>query len=263
MHDEFSELTSVAIQAAMHAGDLLRRGFDTEFAIEVKQGKQNLVTEYDKSSEKQIISFVHHHFPNHSILAEESGSLQKTGDSVTWIIDPLDGTVNFARSIPIFSVSIAAMSQGEILCGVIYQPMTNELFVAEKGRGAYLNGKQISVSTIDSFDKAMMSTGFPYNVDENPHHCIDKLAQMLIQGVPVRRLGSAAIDLAYVAAGRFDAFWEVSLHPWDVAAGKLLVEEAGGIVTHWDGSPHTVLGYESMLASNGQLHSALIAHLKD
>jgi myo-inositol-1(or 4)-monophosphatase len=252
-----SELTFVAVQAALSAGALLRQGFDTVFEIQFKEGRMNLVTEYDKLSEKSIISAIFQHFPHHAIVAEESGDVQKGKSPVTWIVDPLDGTVNFARNIPTFSVSIAAAIEGQIVSGVVYQPMTHELFIAEKGKGAYLNGKRLSVSKIEQFDNAVMATGFPYNVDQNPLSCIDRFAAIQSQGIPIRRLGSAAIDLSYVAAGRFDAFWEVGLHPWDIAAGKLLVEEAGGKVTHWNGSPHKVFCYDTLLASNGLLHQKM------
>lgn len=257
-----SSLTFIAIQAALSAGDLLRRGFGTKFTIESKEGKQNLVTEYDKAAEKNIIEIIFKHFPDHAILAEESGSIQENTNKVTWIVDPLDGTVNFARHIPVFSVSIAASLHGEILCGVVYQPMTQELFIAEKGKGAYLNGKQLTVSKVNDLEQSFLATGFPYNVDKNPLHCVEKFAQLQARGIPIRRLGSAALDLAYVAAGRYDAFWEVGLHPWDMAAGKLLVEEAKGTVTHWDGCIHKVFGYETMLATNGILHKAMVQHLK-
>lgn len=255
-----SDLGFVAVQAALHAGMLLRQGFDTPFDVESKQGMQNLVTEFDKKAEKRIIGTIFDHFPKHAILAEESGEQGKS--EVTWIIDPLDGTVNFARSIPVFAVSIAAAVDHQIVCGVVYQPMTHELFVAEKGHGAYLNGKRISVSSRADMMQSIMATGFPYDVDKNPLHCIEKFAQLQAQGIPIRRLGSAAIDMAYLAAGRFDAFWEVGLHPWDMAAGKLLVEEAGGKVTHWDGSPHQIYGYHTILASNGLLHPQMIKHLR-
>jgi myo-inositol-1(or 4)-monophosphatase len=257
-----SELTFVAIQASLSAGALLRRGFGTEFKIEEKEGKQNFVTEYDKASEKNIISIIFQHFPDHAILAEESGDIQKGKSPVTWIIDPLDGTVNFARNVPVFSTSIAVAIDMQIACGVVYQPITQELFIAEKGKGAYLNGKKISVSKTTQFEKAMMATGFPYDVDKNPLSCIDRFAMIQAQGVPIRRLGSAAIDLSYVAAGRFDVYWEVGLHPWDIAAGKLLVEEAGGKVSHWNGTPHKVFCYDTLLASNGLLHQKMIEHLK-
>jgi myo-inositol-1(or 4)-monophosphatase len=258
-----SDLTFVATQAALRAGALLRSGFETDFSISAKAGVQNLVTEYDTAAEKLIITEIHKHFPEHSILAEESGSTIKNTNTVVWIIDPLDGTVNFAHGVPVFSVSIAATVEGKVVCGVIYQPMTNELFVAEKNKGAYLNGRKLSVSNTERFENALMSTGFPYNVDKDPLQCIEKFAKIQTQGVPIRRLGSAAIDLAYLAAGRFDTFWEVGLHPWDVAAGKLLIEEAGGTVTAWDGSLHEVIGYHTILATNGRLHTLMVNQLKD
>jgi myo-inositol-1(or 4)-monophosphatase len=257
----FAELTFVAIQAALSAGALLRQGFSTEFKIEKKEGKQNLVTEYDKASEKGIISCIFQHFPDHAILAEESGEIQKGKSPVTWIIDPLDGTVNFAHNVPVFSVSIAAAIDMQVVSGVVYQPMTQELFIAEKGKGAYLNGQKLAVTKTTHFENAMMATGFPYDVDKNPLSCIDRFVKIQSQGVPIRRLGSAAIDLSYVAAGRFDVFWEVGLHPWDVAAGQLLIEEAGGKVSRWDGSLRKIVDYDTLLASNGLLHPQMIKHL--
>jgi len=256
-----SHLTFIAIQAALSAGELLRKGFGTSFQIESKPGKQNLVTEYDKASEKCILSLIGKEFPSHRFLAEESGSSPPSNSSVVWIIDPLDGTLNFAHQIPVFTISIAAAIEKEVVSAVIYQPMTQELFVAEKGKGAYLNGNRITVTKTTKIDEAMMATGFPYNVDQNPLRCIERFANMTQLGVPIRRLGSAALDLAYVAAGRFDAYWEVTLHPWDMAAGKLLVEEAGGQVTHWDGTVHQIFCHESILATNQKLHASMIAHL--
>lgn len=256
-----SDFTFIAIQAALSAGQLLRQGFDTKFAIESKRGKQNLVTEYDKRSENHIVDTISKSFPTHAILAEEGGKIRTNKDSFVWIIDPLDGTVNFARSIPVFSISIALVKEKEVISGVVYQPMTNELFIAERGKGAFLNGKPLAVSKIARFEKALMATGFPYNVDQNPLHCIEKFTQIQAKGVPIRRLGSAALDLAYIAAGRFDVFWEVGLHPWDIAAGKLLVEEAKGTVTQWDGSPHPIFGYQTLLATNGFLHQKMVNHL--
>lgn len=257
-----SDFTFVAIQAALNAGALLRHGFNTEFKIESKQGMQNLVTEYDKLSENSIISNIFQHFPDHAILSEECGDINKGKSPITWIIDPLDGTVNFSRQIPVFSVSIGVALERQIVSGVVYQPMTQELFIAEKGKGSYLNGKRISVSKTDQFEKALMATGFPYDVDKNPLSCIDRFARLQAKGIPIRRLGSAAIDLSYVSAGRFDAFWEVGLHPWDMAAGKLLVEEAGGKVSHWNGSTHEIFCYDTLLSSNGLLHQKMIEQLK-
>ncbi len=250
------ELLKVAIEAAQKAGDLLRQGFGTSFKISKKGGKHNLVTEYDHAAEKMIIQTISEHFPSHGFLAEESGQGKK-GD-VLWIIDPLDGTVNFAHGIPVFSVSIAATQGEEILCGVVYQPITEELFTAEKGNGAYLNGHRLRVTKTTDINDAFLATGFPYNVDQNPLHCIDTFSHMTKKGIPIRRLGSAAIDLAYVAAGRFDAYWEVSLQPWDLAGGKLLVEEAGGKVTDYDGKPRPLLGTGPVLATNGRLKLELV-----
>ncbi len=252
------ELTICAIEAAIKSGEILKSGFGTSFEISSKEGKNNLVTEYDKLSEKKIIEHIHSIFPDHVFLAEESG---KTGNFsknvVRWIIDPLDGTVNFAHGLPIFSISIAAELNGELLSGVVYHPLLNELFVAKKGGGAFLNNKPISVSDNDNIDTAFLVTGFPYNVNQNPCGCIDHFVSIIKQGIPVRRLGSAALDLAYVAAGRFDGFWEINLHPWDVAAGVLLIQEAGGRISKYSGLPYS-LSDESIVASNGIIHPQLI-----
>jgi myo-inositol-1(or 4)-monophosphatase len=255
------QLIFVATQAALKAGELLKRGFGTNFKISSKDGKQNLVTEYDKAAEDCIIASILSHFPTHGFLAEESGKTAGKKEEVIWIIDPLDGTVNFAHGVPMFSVSIAAAVHGKVVAGVVYQPMLGELFVAQKENGAYLNGSRLEVTATNSIDEAIMATGFPYNVDENPLHCIEHFSKITKLGIPIRRLGSAAIDLSYLAAGRFDAYWEVSLHPWDMAAGKLLVEEAGGIVTHYDGSPHETFCNTTMLATNGKLHPFMISQL--
>ena len=253
-----SDLAMVAIQAALEAGDLLKKGFSTNFPISNKEGKQNLVTEYDKASEKCIIESIKKRFPSHSFLAEESGDSGNASSEILWVIDPLDGTVNFAYGIPFFSVSIAAV-QGELpLAGVVYNPLLGELFFAEKGKGAYFNGKRMSVSNKTNLEKSLLATGFPYNVEKNPNSCIDHVAKVLSMGIPIRRLGSAALDLSYIACGRFDAYWEVELHPWDMAAGKLLVEEAGGIVTHYDGSNRPINSSSNLLATNKKLHGAMM-----
>jgi len=248
------KLTKCAVESALKAGEILKKGFGTSFEISSKEGKNNLVTEYDKLSEQTIIEYIKSIFPGHVFLAEESG---KTGnlskDIVRWIIDPLDGTVNFAHGLPIFSISIAAELNGEILTGVVYHPLLDELFVAKKGGGAYLNDKKIIVSDNEILDSAFLVTGFPYNVNQNPCGCIDQFVSIIQQGIPVRRLGSAALDLAYVAAGRFDGFWEISLNPWDVAAGILLVEEAGGKVTQYSGEKYWI-DKDTILATNGRIH---------
>ncbi len=248
------ELTKCAVDAALKAGAILRNGFGTAFEISNKEGRNNLVTEYDHLSEKAIIGHINNVFPEHVFLAEESGSTgMNKPDVVRWVIDPLDGTVNFAHSLPIFSISIAAELNRELLCGVIYHPILDELFVAKKGMGATLNGRKISVSSNSDINSAFLVTGFPYNVDRNPGHCVEHFVGIIRKGIPIRRLGSAALDLAYVAAGRFDGFWEIELNPWDVAAGVLLVREAGGKVTQYNDVPYWIED-PSMLATNGQIH---------
>ncbi|HYF01974.1 MAG TPA: inositol monophosphatase family protein [Patescibacteria group bacterium] len=259
-----NEFLQCAVEAAQMAGAILKEGFGTHFKTENKEGIHNLVTEYDHKAERAIIEHITKLFPLHTFLAEESGaSGAKTflKDQVRWIIDPLDGTVNFAHNIPIFCVSVAAELNGEIVAGAIYQPITDELFTATKGGGAFLNGNPLKVTNTKVLKDSILVTGFPYNVSENPNGCIDHFSCLLKLGLPIRRLGSAAIDLAYVAAGRFDGFWEVRLQPWDVAAGWLLVIEAGGKLTHYDNSEYA-LGEGTMLATNGKIHDELREYLQ-
>ncbi|HSX13722.1 MAG TPA: inositol monophosphatase family protein [Chlamydiales bacterium] len=252
----FSNYTLIAIDAALQAGEILRQGYGTSFSITQKEGRHNLVTEYDHLAEKSILSFISKYVPNSHFLAEESGSTGIATDML-WIIDPLDGTVNFAHQIPVFSVSIALERKDELFCGVIYQPITHELFVAEKNKGAYLNGKALQVTKTSQLSDAILSVGFPYNLHENPHHCIEHFVDILRLGIPIRRLGSAAIDIAYTAAGRFDGFFEVGLSPWDCAAGILLIEEAGGKVSSWDNKPIHHRQKEPIICTNGKIHEKL------
>lgn len=259
----FSDLTTIAIEAAILAGDILRSGFGTNFQIQSKAGHHNLVTEYDHKAEKAVIEFISARVPNSHFLAEESGASGKRDhkDSLLWVIDPLDGTVNFAHNIPFFSVSIGLERNNEIIAGVVYVPITQELFVAEKGHGAFLNNRPIHVSTPATLSQSILATGFPYNLADNPSHCIDHFIDILRAGIPIRRLGSAAIDFAYTAAGRFEGFFEISLSPWDCAAGKLLVEEAGGRVSGWNGSLFDIHSRKPVLASNRLIHEEAIALL--
>jgi myo-inositol-1(or 4)-monophosphatase len=261
-----ADLLRVATETAMAAGELLRSGFGTSFRVDNKEGRHNLVTEYDHAAEKLIFSTIRAAFPDHVFLGEESGGAAETPpNTIRWIVDPLDGTVNFAHSIPIFCVSIGAErinadGVGELVCGVIFAPMTNELFTASLGGGAFLNGAPIHVSSTAKLDDAILVTGFPYNANDNPLGCIDHFGRFVRMGLPVRRLGSAAIDLAYLAAGRFDGYWEVSLQPWDVTAGKLILAEAGGMMTRYDGTPHSIMS-GTMLATNGRIHEEMQAVL--
>lgn len=250
------ELEECAVAAALEGGKILFEGFGSSFSIASKGDRNNLVTEYDHKSEAAIIELIKSRYPDHRFLAEESGLTGSSEDVITWVIDPLDGTVNFAHSLPIFSVSIAAVKNKEILCGAIYQPILDELFTASKGCGAMLNNQIIRPSSCDNIESAFLVTGFPYNVHKNPGHCVDHFIGMIRQGIPIRRLGSAAIDLAYVACGRFDGFWEVELKPWDVAAGVLILNEAGGKVTQYNKDEYWITD-DNMLATNGLIHDKL------
>ncbi len=257
-----SQLTLMATHAALQAGALLARGFGTSFTFSSKtEGRQNLVTEFDYAAEKMIIDFLRVRTPGCAFLAEESGHTKGTSE-LLWIVDPLDGTVNFAHGIPFFCISIAAVWQNEIVTGVVYQPLLHELFTSTKGEGAFLNGQPIRTSQNRSPDQALVTTGFPTNVEDDPRGCIETFNQMLEKGFPIRRLGSAALDLAYIAAGRFDAFWEVKLSPWDFAAGCLLIEEAGGQVTDYEGNSLSPQDASTVLATNGALHPLMLEVLK-
>ncbi len=260
--ENLSSLTLTAIQAALKAGDILHKGFGTDFEIVAKTGHHNIVTEYDKASEACIISCIKENFPRHSILAEESGLLDKTEeDAILWIIDPLDGTTNFARHIPIFTISIAAYKGEKGICGVIFQPMTHELFFAENECGAYLNGTRLAVSQTDRLDKTVMITGLPYEQSSFLNFRMEKLLQLNQEGTSLRNFGSAALSLAYVAAGKADAFWMNNLFSWDLAAGKLLLEEAGGCMTRCDREPLSLHNPTSILATNQFLHRTLLDYL--
>lgn len=253
-------MLNFAIEAARDAGRVLLEKFGRIESV-TKKGEINLVTEADLASEALIVERIKSHFPRHAILAEESGNAVVTGEDggYKWIIDPLDGTTNYAHGYPCFCVTIALEHEGEIVIGVTYDPTRDELFTAEKGRGAALNGKPIRVSGTDELGNALLVTGFPYDIkhrEEFARH----LTEFLLNSRGVRRDGSAAIDLAYVACGRFDGFWEEGLNPWDVAAGKLLIEEAGGIVSYYDGSKFSVYT-PPIVTSNGLIHEQMLAIL--
>jgi len=250
------ELKRAAEESAKLGGCILLEGYSKSLKINSKSGINDLVTEYDIKAENEIINFLSKAFPNSMFLCEESGKSSQTTSSLRWIIDPLDGTVNYAHKVPIFSVSIAAELDGEIVVGAIYQPIIREFFIASKGGGSYMNGAKIEVSKCDKIKRSYLVTGFPYDIANNPdaQNCIELFVDIVQMGIPVRRLGSAALDLAYVASGRFDGFWEIDLNPWDVAAGILLVKEAGGIVSNFDRSEY-ILGNRTLLASNGLIHN--------
>ena len=249
-----------AVDLARKAGALLKEQFNQKHEINYK-GDINLVTEADKMSEDLIIAALSRKFPDHGILSEESPMITGAG-KLRWIIDPLDGTTNYAHGYPIFCVSIALENEGEIILGVVYDPMRDEIFVAERGEGAYLNDKKLTVSHIDNISKSLLATGFPYDIRESKENNLDYFNSMAINVQAIRRAGAAALDLAYLAAGRFDGFWELKLKPWDTAAGCLMVEEAGGVISDIAGKKWH-LQSPSLLASNGLIHEQMIKVLSN
>ena len=240
-----------AVEIAREAGALLANYFERRVAVELK-GEFDVVTEADRASEKLVVERLRSHFPSHGIVAEEGGGRESSSE-YCWYVDPLDGTTNFAHGFPMFNVTLGLARAGEMIAGVIYDPIRQELFAAERGGGAYLNNRRIHVSTIQRLEDSLPCTGFPSRKRSQSVN-IHFYYQLAMATHGVRRTGSAAIDLAYVACGRLDFFWEFGLSPWDMAAGTLLVEEAGGRVSDMNGGPHSVTESEHLLADNGALH---------
>lgn len=254
-----SDLLQLAVDAARAAGAIQKERADKVGEISFK-GEINVVTEIDLLCEKEIIDRIQEQFPHHAVLAEESGATQGDEDHL-WVIDPLDGTVNYTHGYPCYCVSIAYRHKGQTEVGVVYNPNLDELFVAEKGKGATLNGKPISVSPQADLKKSLLVTGFAYDINESSNTNLDHFVNFIANAQAVRRAGSAALDLCYTAAGRFEGFWELKLQPWDYAAGVLLIEEAGGTVTRFDGEPFQ-FGDREILTSNSKIHQAMVDVLK-
>ncbi|MFH1368561.1 MAG: inositol monophosphatase family protein [Elusimicrobiota bacterium] len=255
----FNKYTKTAIRAAKKAGEVLLKYYKTNLKVDYK-GIINPVTEADRSSQRAIIELIRKEFPGHTFVGEEDEK-KHVCDEYCWIIDPLDGTVNFIHHIPLFSISIGLSHNGKIIAGVVYAPFLGEMYVAEKGKGAFVNGKRIKVSNINRMVRSVVITGFSYDIHKDTENVLKRLGRILKSVEGVRRLGSAAIDLAYVACGRAEAFWEEGLCPWDVAAGSLLVEEAGGKVTDFDNGDNYIYG-RSLVATNGIVHKHVIGLLK-
>lgn len=254
-----AEFLKTAKTAALKAGGILRENINSSRSISYK-GEINLVTEMDRRSEQVIVETILSSFPGHGILAEEEARVDN-GSEFRWIIDPLDGTTNYAHGYPCFSVSIALEAAGEVIVGVVYDPMRNELFSAIKGGGAYLNERRIMVSKTNRLIHSLLATGFPYDRATSNENNLAYFIALLMASQEVRRDGSAALDLCYVAAGRFDGFWELKLQPWDVAAGSLIVLEAGGKVTNIAGNVFDMHD-RVVVASNGLIHDQMIEMLK-
>lgn len=252
-------MLNFAIRVAKDAGRLLRDRVGTRIDIDHK-GSINIVTDVDLASEKLIREAIATYYPRHEVLGEEGG-LSKSGSEYRWIVDPLDGTTNYAHGYPIFCVSIALECKGEIVLGVVYDPMRDELFTAERGGGAALNNRPIHVSKTAELMQGLLSTGFPYDIKTSKLTNLDHWANFAMNAQALRRDGAAALDLCYVACGRFDGFWELNLSPWDTAAGALIVTEAGGRVTNFSGGPFSNYKPE-VVASNGLIHGSMLEVLK-
>jgi myo-inositol-1(or 4)-monophosphatase len=257
---DWSPFLATAMRAARLAGAVLMEHVRSGFQIEYKAAI-NLVTDADRAAEERIVETILAAHPSHRILAEERGQGGDIQSHFQWIIDPLDGTTNFAHGFPFYSVSIGLEHRGESVLGVVLDPVRDELFTAVIGQGAFMNGKPIHVSRIKSLDKSLTVTGFAYNIRETSNNNLDHFSRISLRAQGVRRTGSAALDLSYVAAGRFDGYWEVVLSPWDMAGGIVLVREAGGLVSAITKEPFSLYGQE-LLATNGLIHDQLLDALR-
>ncbi|RMH33648.1 MAG: inositol monophosphatase [Nitrospirae bacterium] len=249
-------LVAVARQAAQAGGAVLE-GFAARQVTITRKGPIDLLTEADTAAEHAIVEMIRAVYPDHQILAEERTSEQTSESPYRWIIDPLDGTTNFAHGFPIYNVSIGLEYEGTCVLGVVYDPTRKEQFVAWRHGGATLNDRPIRPSDIQQLDDALLVTGFAYDVRTSPDNNLEEFCRFTLRAQGVRRTGSAALDLCYVACGRFDGFWERKLNPWDTAAGLVIVQEAGGLVTNWNGGPFSIYD-KQILASNGKIHQAMI-----
>jgi myo-inositol-1(or 4)-monophosphatase len=250
-------LLNIAVRAARRAGEIIVRSMSRLDSLHVaSKGRNDFVTEVDRAAEQEIIAVIHKAYPNHAILAEESGA-SGTDDTV-WIIDPLDGTTNFVHGNPVFCVAIACQHKGRLEHGVVYDPLRQELFTASNGDGAHLDNRRMRVSAQRTLEGALIATGFPYRANQRYIDAyMGMLKTVMLKTAGVRRPGSAALDLAYVAAGRVDAFWEIGLSPWDTAAGSLLIQEAGGRIGTLSGEPYTQKG--NIVAGTPRVYTALLA----
>jgi myo-inositol-1(or 4)-monophosphatase len=254
----YGKLLDTAVAAARIAGQLQRERLWSQHTVDFK-GATDLVTEIDKGCEALIVARLREQYPDHDLLAEENSYVSQ-GSPYKWIIDPLDGTTNYAHGFPWFAVSIALELHGEVCLGVIFHPMMDELFTAIKGEGACLNGQPVRVSDRQPLKNCLLATGFPYDLTWDNENNFARFMNFQVASRAVRRPGAAALDLAYLAAGRLDGFWECKLKPWDVAAGQLLVKEAGGHVTNFSGEGYSVYDHR-ILASNGLIHNEMLAIL--
>ena len=255
------QLLDSAQALAAAAGEVLLSGLGRSLIVETKSDDTDLVTRFDREAETVIVDGLRARYPHHRILAEEGGERPGEHGAPCWIIDPLDGTTNFAHGLPLFSVSIACLVDGVVRVGVVLAPAMGWRFAAVRGQGATLTGRPIGVSQTESLDSALLTTGFPYDRRTSPANNLAQFVAFKKRVRGIRRLGSAALDLSLVAAGKFDGYWEMKLKPWDIAAGTLICEEAGGLVTNWSGGPLDLFRGE-VLASNRFLHDSMLSVLQ-
>lgn len=254
-------MLNIAVRAARVAGNIIARGFENRDDLDTQaKGKNDFVTKIDKEAEQAIISKIKQSYPDHAFYGEESGK-QGDDETFTWIIDPLDGTTNFIKGIPHFSVSIALLHKGRLDQAVVFDPIRGELFTASKGAGAQLNGYRIRASKAKDLDQTILGTAFPFKQPEQLEQYTQQFTQIFRKAGDIRRSGSAALDMAYVAAGRLDGYWERGVQPWDIAAGELLVREAGGLVTDFSGNNDPLYAGE-MVAGSPRVVQQLVKHLK-
>lgn len=257
----YDALLETAITAGREAGALLLDYVKSGFRVEHKN-PINLVTDADRAAEECVIDRIRKHFPTHRFLAEERGRIEQSPSPYLWVIDPLDGTTNFAHGYPAYCVSIGLEYRDRCILGAVFDPSRDELFTAIEGRGTRLNGRPIHVSDTMALDNSLLVTGFAYDIRESPRNNLDHFVKFALKAQGMRRTGSAALDLCYVAAGRFDGFWEVQLNPWDMAAGSMIVQEAGGRLTNFCGNDLSIYGQE-LVASNGHIHQAMLQVLNE
>ena len=256
MNPEFQEeLLSFTLQIAGEAGTILMSHYGNLQKIEQKSSAIDLVTAADVASEKYIVNEIHSRYPTHDIMTEET-PVDSLDSEFLWVVDPLDGTTNFVHQLPIFAVSIGLQYLGKTIVGVVYNPAVDKLFHASRGNGSFLNNAPIHTSSTTTLSYSLLVTGFPYTHNDDWHHGFTLFKDIYSKTRGVRRLGAAALDFCFTAMGRFDGYWEFGLHPWDICAGALILQEAGGKVTDWDGSPFPFSG-ERILATNGKIHSKL------
>jgi len=256
---DWTKYLNAGVEAATNAGQMLRDNMSSHRLISYK-GAIDLITNFDSRSQDMILSILSDIFPDHDYYAEES-PFHNRDSEFRWIIDPIDGTTNFAHNFPVFCISIALEFRDDIVAGIVYDPMRDEMFTAIIGKGAHLNKSSIMVSRIDELDKSLLATGFPYDIRESRNNNIDHFNRFIKRAQGVRRCGSAALDVCYVACGRFDGYWELKLQPWDIAAAALILTEAGGRGSDFHGNPLNIFGNET-LGSNGLIHKQMTEVLK-